>query len=114
MEDVALFLVVGVGLYAFFNGQQFVINADKIRYVEATPDTVICCDHGAAALKIHPVHGGFRADDAALYPAYAVLVEGRARKGYPLSMAWPDLARMAAAGAPVAVKRRSREVTSCM
>lgn len=28
------------------NGQQFVINADKIRYVESTPDTVICCDHG--------------------------------------------------------------------
>ena len=32
-------------------------------------------DLGAAALKLHPVHGGFRADDAALYPAYAVLVE---------------------------------------
>src|SRR4051794_22035928 len=32
-------------------------------------------DLGAAALKIHPVHGGFRADDAALYPAYSVLVE---------------------------------------
>jgi flagellar protein FlbD len=28
------------------NGQQFVINADKIRYVEQTPDTVICCDTG--------------------------------------------------------------------
>lgn len=28
------------------NGQQFVINADKIRYVEATPDTVVCCDSG--------------------------------------------------------------------
>ena len=37
-------------------------------------------DLGAAALKIHPVHGGFRADDAALYPAYAVLVE----RGVPL------------------------------
>ncbi len=32
-------------------------------------------DHGAAALKLHPVHGGFRCDDAALYPAYQVLVE---------------------------------------
>jgi hypothetical protein len=32
-------------------------------------------DHGAAALKLHPVHGGFRADDARLYPAYALLVE---------------------------------------
>ena len=28
------------------NGQQFVINAEKIRYVEATPDTVVCCDTG--------------------------------------------------------------------
>jgi flagellar protein FlbD len=28
------------------NGQQFVINAEKIRYVEQTPDTVICCDTG--------------------------------------------------------------------
>jgi len=37
-------------------------------------------DLGAAALKIHPVHGGFRADDVALYPAYSVLVE----RGVPL------------------------------
>ena len=28
------------------NGQPFVINADKIRYLEATPDTLICCDNG--------------------------------------------------------------------
>ncbi len=32
-------------------------------------------DLGAAVLKLHPVHGGFRADDCALYPAYGVLVE---------------------------------------
>ncbi|MCW2817539.1 MAG: hypothetical protein JWR42_326, partial [Marmoricola sp.] len=37
-------------------------------------------DHGAAALKLHPVHGGFRCDDRALYPAYAVLAE----RGVPL------------------------------
>lgn len=37
-------------------------------------------DLGAAALKIHPVHGGFRADDQALYPAYSLLVE----RGVPL------------------------------
>jgi hypothetical protein len=37
-------------------------------------------DLGAAALKLHPVHGGFRCDDASLYPAYAVLVE----RGVPL------------------------------
>ena len=28
------------------NGQQFVMNAEKIRYVEATPDTVVCADTG--------------------------------------------------------------------
>jgi flagellar protein FlbD len=28
------------------NGQKFVINADKIRYVEQTPDTVLCCESG--------------------------------------------------------------------
>jgi flagellar protein FlbD len=28
------------------NGQEFVINAEKIRYVESTPDTIVCCDTG--------------------------------------------------------------------
>ncbi len=28
------------------NGQQFVVNAEKIRYIESTPDTVVCCDTG--------------------------------------------------------------------
>ncbi len=28
------------------NGQQFVINAEKIRYIESTPDTMVCCDTG--------------------------------------------------------------------
>jgi flagellar protein FlbD len=28
------------------NGQQFIINAEKIRYVESTPDTIVCCDTG--------------------------------------------------------------------
>jgi flagellar protein FlbD len=28
------------------NGQQFVVNAEKIRYVESTPDTLVCCDTG--------------------------------------------------------------------
>ena len=37
-------------------------------------------DLGAAALKLHPVHGGFRCDDATLYPAYQV----RAERGVPL------------------------------
>jgi predicted TIM-barrel fold metal-dependent hydrolase len=29
-------------------------------------------DLGAVALKVHPVHGGFPANDRALYPAYAI------------------------------------------
>jgi flagellar protein FlbD len=28
------------------NGQQFVVNAEKIRYIEATPDTIVCCESG--------------------------------------------------------------------
>jgi flagellar protein FlbD len=28
------------------NGQRFVINAEKIRMVETTPDTMVCCDTG--------------------------------------------------------------------
>jgi flagellar protein FlbD len=28
------------------NGQAFVMNAEKIRYLESTPDTVVCCDTG--------------------------------------------------------------------
>ena len=26
------------------NGQQIVLNAERIRYVESTPDTMVCCD----------------------------------------------------------------------
>jgi uncharacterized protein len=37
-------------------------------------------DLGAAALKLHPVHGGFGVDDPELFPAYALLVE----RGVPL------------------------------
>ena len=28
------------------NGQNFVVNAEKIRMVESTPDTVVCCESG--------------------------------------------------------------------
>ena len=28
------------------NGQRFVVNAEKIRYLESTPDTIVCCDTG--------------------------------------------------------------------
>ena len=32
------------------NSQTFVMNVEKIRYVEQTPDTVICCDTGEKML----------------------------------------------------------------
>ena len=38
--------VVVLILLTRMNGQAFVVNAEKIRYVEATPDTVVCCDSG--------------------------------------------------------------------
>ena len=28
------------------NGSPFVINAEKIKFLETTPDTVVCCDGG--------------------------------------------------------------------
>ncbi|HEX2972371.1 MAG TPA: flagellar FlbD family protein [Tepidisphaeraceae bacterium] len=28
------------------NGQQMVVNAEKIRYIESTPDTLLCCESG--------------------------------------------------------------------
>jgi flagellar protein FlbD len=37
------------------NGQAFVINAEKIRYVEATPDTVVCCDTGEKMMVKEPI-----------------------------------------------------------
>jgi len=38
------------------NGQQFVINADKIRYIESTPDTVVCCDTGDKLMVKESLH----------------------------------------------------------
>ena len=38
------------------NGQQFVVNADRIRYVESTPDTVICCDSGDKLMVRESLH----------------------------------------------------------
>jgi flagellar protein FlbD len=37
------------------NGQPFVINADKIRYIESTPDTIVCCDTGDKLLVREPL-----------------------------------------------------------
>ena len=38
------------------NGQQFVMNAEKIRYVESTPDTVVCCDTGEKMMVRESLH----------------------------------------------------------
>ncbi len=37
------------------NGQAFVINAEKIRYIESTPDTVVCCDTGEKMMVKEPL-----------------------------------------------------------
>jgi flagellar protein FlbD len=38
------------------NGQSFVINAEKIRTVEATPDTVVCCETGERLMVKESLH----------------------------------------------------------
>jgi flagellar protein FlbD len=38
------------------NGQPFVVNAEKIRYVEATPDTLVCCDSGDRMMVKESLH----------------------------------------------------------
>jgi predicted TIM-barrel fold metal-dependent hydrolase len=43
----------------------FPVDAELVRQLEL----------GAGALKVHPVHGGFAANDRALYPAYAICQE---------------------------------------
>ena len=37
------------------NGQGFVINAEKIRTVESTPDTVVCTDGGERLMVREPI-----------------------------------------------------------
>ncbi len=38
------------------NGQSFVMNAEKIRYIESTPDTVVCCDTGEKLMVKETLH----------------------------------------------------------
>ena len=38
------------------NGEQFIINAEKIRTVEATPDTVVACDSGERLMVKETLH----------------------------------------------------------
>ena len=37
------------------NGQRFVMNAEKIRYLESTPDTLVCCDNGEKLMVKEPL-----------------------------------------------------------
>ncbi len=37
------------------NGQSFVVNAEKIRYIESTPDTILCCDNGERMMVREPL-----------------------------------------------------------
>ncbi len=37
------------------NGQAFVVNAEKIRYVESTPDTMVCCENGDKLMVKEPL-----------------------------------------------------------
>jgi flagellar protein FlbD len=37
------------------NGQPFVVNAEKIRYVESTPDTIVCCENGEKMMVKEPL-----------------------------------------------------------
>ncbi len=38
------------------NGQRFVVNADKIRYIESTPDTIVCCESGEKLMVRETIH----------------------------------------------------------
>lgn len=64
------------------NPQRFrpIANVNPHLHFPITKELARQLDHGAAALKLHPVHGGFRCDDRALYPAYQLLEE----RGVPL------------------------------
>ncbi len=37
------------------NGNTFVVNAERIRYVESTPDTMVCCDNGEKLIVREPL-----------------------------------------------------------
>jgi len=37
------------------NGQPFVVNAEKIRYIESTPDTIVCCENGEKLMVREPL-----------------------------------------------------------
>ena len=59
------------------NPQRFrpVANVNPHLHLQIAAEVERQLDLGGAALKLHPVHGGFRCDDMALYPAYQILQE---------------------------------------
>jgi predicted TIM-barrel fold metal-dependent hydrolase len=59
---------------------KFAANVNPHLHFPIDEELVRQLDLGAVALKVHPVHGGFAANDRALYPAYAICQE----RGIPL------------------------------
>ncbi len=54
---------------------RFAANINPHVHYPVDEELVRQLDLGAVALKVHPVHGGFAANDRALYPAYAICQE---------------------------------------
>jgi uncharacterized protein len=54
---------------------KFAANVNPHLHHPVDEELVRQLDLGAVALKVHPVHGGFAANDRALYPAYAICQE---------------------------------------
>jgi uncharacterized protein len=54
---------------------KFAANVNPHLHFPVDEELVRQLDLGAVALKVHPVHAGFAANDRALYPAYAICQE---------------------------------------
>ena len=59
---------------------RFAANVNPHLHFPVDQELVRQLDLGAAALKVHPVHGGFAVNDRALYPAYTICQE----RGVPI------------------------------
>jgi predicted TIM-barrel fold metal-dependent hydrolase len=54
---------------------RFAANVNPHLHHPVDDEVIRQLDLGAVALKVHPVHGGFAANDRALYPAYSICQE---------------------------------------
>jgi uncharacterized protein len=54
---------------------KFAANINPHLHFPVDEELIRQLDLGAVALKVHPVHGGFAANERALYPAYAICQE---------------------------------------